>query len=110
MCSYAEYLHTDPALWQISVEYLYSCGDVGKGRADEGMLQICFDIALALTVISSGAGASEIDATRGASWRAHRARRCAENKGWRYRRCSSKGQRDMPRTPARRREKNRLQG
>jgi len=40
VCSYAEYLHADPALWQINVEYLYSCGDVGKARADEILMRV----------------------------------------------------------------------
>jgi len=32
---YAEYLHSDPALWQVTVDYMYSCGAIGKLRADE---------------------------------------------------------------------------
>lgn len=38
--SYAEYLHSDPALWRITVDYMYSCGDAGKGRADEILLRV----------------------------------------------------------------------
>lgn len=38
--SYAEYLHSDPALWRITVDYMYSCGDVGKEQADEVLLRV----------------------------------------------------------------------
>ncbi|EDR05684.1 uncharacterized protein LACBIDRAFT_302853 [Laccaria bicolor S238N-H82] len=38
--SYADYLHSDPALWRVTVEYMYSCGDVGKDRADEILLRV----------------------------------------------------------------------
>lgn len=38
--SYAEYLHSDPALWRIAVDYMYSCGDVGKQQADEVLLRV----------------------------------------------------------------------
>ena len=38
--SYADYLHSDSALWRITVDYMYSCGDVGKSRADEILLRV----------------------------------------------------------------------
>lgn len=38
--SYADYLHSDPALWRITVEYMYSCANIGKGRADEVLLRV----------------------------------------------------------------------
>ncbi|KAI0630839.1 Nup85 nucleoporin-domain-containing protein [Trametes polyzona] len=38
--SYAEYLRTDPALWRITVEYWYSCGDVGREMADQVLLRV----------------------------------------------------------------------
>ncbi|KAJ7066584.1 nucleoporin Nup85-like protein [Mycena amicta] len=38
--AYAEYLHSDPALWRITVEYMYSCGDVGKERGDEILVRV----------------------------------------------------------------------
>ncbi|KAG6841451.1 hypothetical protein C0991_010876 [Blastosporella zonata] len=37
---YAEYLHSDPALWRITVDYMYSCGDIGKFQADEILLRV----------------------------------------------------------------------
>ncbi|KAF8074701.1 nucleoporin Nup85-like protein [Lyophyllum atratum] len=37
---YAEYLHSDPALWRITVDYMYSCGEVGKLQADEILLRV----------------------------------------------------------------------
>ncbi|KAJ7890556.1 Nup85 nucleoporin-domain-containing protein [Mycena olivaceomarginata] len=38
--AYAEYLYSDPALWRITVDYMYSCGDVGKERADEVLIHV----------------------------------------------------------------------
>jgi len=38
--AYAEYLHSDPALWRITVDYMYSCGIVGKERADEILIRV----------------------------------------------------------------------
>ncbi|KAI0272744.1 Nup85 nucleoporin-domain-containing protein [Gloeopeniophorella convolvens] len=38
--SYADYLHSDPALWRITVAYLCSCGPVGKERADQVLLRV----------------------------------------------------------------------
>lgn len=32
--SYAEYLCSDPALWRITIDYMYSCDAIGKQRAD----------------------------------------------------------------------------
>lgn len=37
--AYAEYLHSDPFLWRITVDYMYSCEEVGKQRADEILLR-----------------------------------------------------------------------
>ncbi|KAG5720185.1 Nuclear pore complex protein Nup85 [Termitomyces sp. T112] len=37
---YAGYLHSDPALWRVMVDYMYSCGDVGKLQADEVLLRV----------------------------------------------------------------------
>jgi len=30
----------NPALWRITVDYMYSCGDIGKSRADEILLRV----------------------------------------------------------------------
>lgn len=38
--AYAEYLHSDPGLWRMTVNYMYSCGDVGKGMADQILLRV----------------------------------------------------------------------
>ncbi|KAJ7623243.1 Nup85 nucleoporin-domain-containing protein [Roridomyces roridus] len=38
--AYAEYLHSDPALWRITVDYMYSCGDVGKERGDQVLIRV----------------------------------------------------------------------
>ncbi|KAK7012223.1 nuclear pore complex protein Nup85 [Favolaschia claudopus] len=38
--AYAEYLHSDPALWRITVDYMFSCGDVGKERGDEVLVRV----------------------------------------------------------------------
>jgi nuclear pore complex protein Nup85 len=37
---YADYLHSDSALWRITVVYLCSCGNIGKERADEVILRV----------------------------------------------------------------------
>ena len=37
---YAEYLHSDPALWRITVDYMCSCGEIGTHRADEVLLRV----------------------------------------------------------------------
>ncbi|KAH7905644.1 nucleoporin Nup85-like protein [Hygrophoropsis aurantiaca] len=38
--SYAHYLHSDPALWRITVAYMYSCGDIGTRGADEVLTRV----------------------------------------------------------------------
>ncbi|KDR68007.1 hypothetical protein GALMADRAFT_79171 [Galerina marginata CBS 339.88] len=38
--SYADYLHSDSALWRITVDYMYSCGEIGQRRADEVLLRV----------------------------------------------------------------------
>lgn len=38
--SYADYLHSDPDLWRITVDYMYSCGEIGQSRADDILLRI----------------------------------------------------------------------
>ena len=38
--SYADYLRSDPALWRITVDYMYSCGEIGKSRGDEVLLRV----------------------------------------------------------------------
>ncbi|KAI6044488.1 Nup85 nucleoporin-domain-containing protein [Pisolithus marmoratus] len=38
--SYAHYLHSDPAMWRITVSYMYSCGKVGAATADEILVRV----------------------------------------------------------------------
>jgi hypothetical protein len=38
--SYADYLHSDPALWRITVAYMCSCGGIGRERADQILLRV----------------------------------------------------------------------
>ncbi|KAH7885796.1 Nup85 nucleoporin-domain-containing protein, partial [Phlebopus sp. FC_14] len=38
--SYAQYLHADPALWRITVAYMFSCGRIGAKTADEVLLRV----------------------------------------------------------------------
>lgn len=38
--SYADYLHSDPALWRITVAYMCSCGSMGRERADQVLLRV----------------------------------------------------------------------
>ncbi|GLB43373.1 putative nup85 Nucleoporin [Lyophyllum shimeji] len=37
---YAEYLHSDPALWRVTVDYMYSCAEPGKLQADEILVRV----------------------------------------------------------------------
>jgi len=38
--SYADYLHSDPALWRITIAYMCSCGPIGRERADQVLLRV----------------------------------------------------------------------
>ncbi|KAF9219749.1 hypothetical protein BS17DRAFT_375656 [Gyrodon lividus] len=38
--SYAQYLHSDPALWRITVAYMFSCGKIGAKTADEVLVRV----------------------------------------------------------------------
>ncbi|KLO17911.1 hypothetical protein SCHPADRAFT_820586 [Schizopora paradoxa] len=38
--NYADYLHSDPGLWRLTVDYLCTCGDIGKEMADQILLRV----------------------------------------------------------------------
>ncbi|PIL25370.1 hypothetical protein GSI_13260 [Ganoderma sinense ZZ0214-1] len=38
--AYAEYLRSDPALWRITVDYMYSCGDIGREMGDQVLMRV----------------------------------------------------------------------
>ncbi|EMD38750.1 hypothetical protein CERSUDRAFT_133256 [Gelatoporia subvermispora B] len=38
--SYAEYLRSDPSLWRLTVDYMSSCGDIGKAMADQVLVRV----------------------------------------------------------------------
>ncbi|KZW00006.1 hypothetical protein EXIGLDRAFT_723166 [Exidia glandulosa HHB12029] len=38
--SYAEYLRADPHLWRITVDYMYTCGELGERMADQILLTV----------------------------------------------------------------------
>ncbi len=38
--NYADYLHSDPGLWRLTVDYLCTCGDMGKEMADQILLRV----------------------------------------------------------------------
>ena len=40
LLTYAEYLQSDPGLWRITIDYMYSCGQVGQGMADQVLLRV----------------------------------------------------------------------
>lgn len=40
MLNYAQYLHADPALWRITVAYMFSCGETGVRSADEVLMHV----------------------------------------------------------------------
>ncbi|KAI0294307.1 Nup85 nucleoporin-domain-containing protein [Multifurca ochricompacta] len=55
--SYADYLHSDPALWRITVAYMCSCGSIGKEQADQVLLRVPVDVNRGAT------GPSDVHAT-----------------------------------------------
>lgn len=40
MLAYANYLHSDPGLWRLTVDYLCTCGEAGKEMADEVLIRV----------------------------------------------------------------------
>ena len=40
MLAYAEYLQSDPGLWRITIDYMYSCGAIGRAMADEVLVRV----------------------------------------------------------------------
>lgn len=46
LLNYADYLHCDPSLWRITVDYMCACGDIGKERADEVLLRVPIPISI----------------------------------------------------------------
>lgn len=42
--SYADYLHSDPGLWRLTVDYLCTCGEIGKEMADEVLIRVPLNI------------------------------------------------------------------
>lgn len=44
---FADYLHSDPSLWRITVDYMCSCGDIGKKRADQVLLRVPMSLSAA---------------------------------------------------------------
>lgn len=42
--NYADYLHSDPGLWRLTVDYLCTCGDAGKEVADEVLMRVPLNI------------------------------------------------------------------
>ena len=59
--SYASYLHSDAGLWRLAVDYMCTCGDIGKEMADEVLLRV--PLKLNSPVATSGksrAGADEV--------------------------------------------------
>ena len=38
--AYADYLRADPALWRITVDYMYSCGEIGKEMGDQVLMRV----------------------------------------------------------------------
>ena len=59
--SYAEYLHSDPGLWRLTVDYMYSCGDIGKEMADEVLIRV--PLELLPPPVATGAVNDEITRT-----------------------------------------------
>ena len=57
---YAEYLHSDPALWRITVDYMYSCGEIGRGMADQILMRVPLRLQLPKDAAAAGEEAARI--------------------------------------------------
>ncbi|KAI5124259.1 hypothetical protein M0805_005108 [Coniferiporia weirii] len=44
MMMYTDYLHSDPGLWRLAVDYLCTCGEIGKQMADEVLIRVPMNI------------------------------------------------------------------
>ena len=51
--NYADYLHSDSGLWRLTVDYLCTCGDVGREIADEVLTRVPLNIS---DLVSSSTG------------------------------------------------------
>ena len=60
MLAYAEYLRSDPALWRITVDYMYSCGDVGRRVGDEVLMRVPLRLELPKDADAAGEEAARI--------------------------------------------------
>lgn len=40
MLAYVDYMRSDPTLWRHIVDYLYTCGGIGEGMADEVLMRV----------------------------------------------------------------------
>ena len=40
LLTYAEYLQSDPGLWRIAIDYMYSCGNAGQAMGDQVLLRV----------------------------------------------------------------------
>ncbi len=58
--NYAEYLLSDPALWRITVEYLYSCGEIGQGMADQVLMRVPLRLQAPKDAAAAGEEAARI--------------------------------------------------
>lgn len=56
---YAEHLHSDPGLWRLTVDYMCSCGDIGKEMADQVLMRVPLQLQS-----SSKGGAPDDEASR----------------------------------------------
>ena len=71
MLAYAEYLRSDPALWRITVDYMYSCGDVGRYMGDQVLVRVPLRLKPLKDADSVGGAAARVrSAERTAGWRA----------------------------------------
>ncbi|KAJ8482613.1 hypothetical protein ONZ51_g5233 [Trametes cubensis] len=60
--AYAEYLRTDPSLWRITVDYMYSCGEVGRGMADQVLMRVPLHLEAPKDADAAGEEAARIRA------------------------------------------------
>ncbi len=60
MLEYAHYLHSDPALWRITVDYMYSCGLIGAEMADQVLMRVPLHLQTSRNAAASAEEAARI--------------------------------------------------
>ncbi|KAH9926312.1 Nup85 nucleoporin-domain-containing protein [Epithele typhae] len=60
LLTYAEYLQSDPGLWRITVDYMYSCGTIGAGMGDQMLVRVPLRLQAPPDAAAAGEEAAQI--------------------------------------------------